>query len=72
MDNIANLRKSYERAELDESASAPAPLDQFSLWLQQALDAQLPEPNAMTLATDRKSTRLNSSHSTLSRMPSSA
>jgi pyridoxamine 5'-phosphate oxidase len=62
MDNIANLRKSYERAELDESASAPAPLDQFSLWLQQALDAQLPEPNAMTLATvaadGRPSTRI--------------
>ncbi len=62
MDDIANLRKSYERAELDESASAPAPLDQFSLWLQQALDAQLPEPNAMTLATvgadGRPSTRI--------------
>ena len=62
MDNIANLRKSYERAELDESASAPAPLDQFGLWLQQALDAQLPEPNAMTLATvganGRPSTRV--------------
>ncbi|MEQ1685149.1 MAG: pyridoxamine 5'-phosphate oxidase [Burkholderiaceae bacterium] len=62
MDDIANLRKSYERAELDESASAPAPLDQFSLWLQQALDGQLPEPNAMTLATvgadGRPSTRV--------------
>jgi pyridoxamine 5'-phosphate oxidase len=51
MDDIAHLRKSYERAELDESASHPDPLDQFRLWLQQALDAQLPEPNAMTLAT---------------------
>jgi pyridoxamine 5'-phosphate oxidase len=62
MDDIANLRKSYERAELDESASAPAPLDQFSLWLKQALDGQLPEPNAMTLATvgadGRPSTRV--------------
>jgi pyridoxamine 5'-phosphate oxidase len=62
MNDIANLRKSYERAELDESASAPDPLDQFSLWLQQALDAQLPEPNAMTLATvgadGRPSTRV--------------
>ena len=57
MDDIANLRKSYERAELDESASAPAPLDQFSLWLQQALDAQLPEPNAMTLASVSSSGR---------------
>jgi pyridoxamine 5'-phosphate oxidase len=51
MDDIASLRKSYERAELDESASLPDPIDQFSLWLQQALDAKLPEPNAMTLAT---------------------
>lgn len=51
MDDIANLRKSYERAELDEAASLPDPIDQFSLWLQQALDAKLPEPNAMTLAT---------------------
>ncbi|MES2229315.1 MAG: pyridoxamine 5'-phosphate oxidase [Pseudomonadota bacterium] len=51
MDDIASLRKSYERAELDESASLPDPVDQFAAWLQQALDARLPEPNAMTLAT---------------------
>lgn len=51
MDDIANLRKSYERAELDESASLPDPVAQFGLWLQQALDGQLPEPTAMTLAT---------------------
>jgi pyridoxamine 5'-phosphate oxidase len=59
---IADLRKSYERAELDESASAADPFDQFGTWLQQALDAQLPEPNAMTLATvgadGRPSTRV--------------
>ncbi len=62
MNDIAHLRKSYERAELDESASAPVPLDQFALWLQQALDAQVPEANAMTLATvgadGRPSTRV--------------
>jgi len=62
MHDIASLRKSYERAELDEAASKPEPLDQFSLWLQQALDGQLPEPNAMTLATvganGRPSTRV--------------
>lgn len=60
--NIADLRKSYERAELDESASRGDPLEQFGLWLQQALDAQVPEPNAMTLATvgegGRPSTRI--------------
>jgi pyridoxamine 5'-phosphate oxidase len=51
MTSLADLRKSYERAELDESASRSDPLEQFGLWFQQALDAQVPEPNAMTLAT---------------------
>ena len=59
---IADLRKSYERAELDEAASATLPLTQFESWLQQAIDAQLPEPTAMTLATvgadGRPSTRV--------------
>ncbi len=51
MKDIADLRKSYEKAELDEAASDTDPLKQFELWLQQALNAQLPEPTAMTLAT---------------------
>jgi pyridoxamine 5'-phosphate oxidase len=59
---IADLRKSYEKAELDEHAADPLPLRQFELWLQQAIDGQLPEPNAMTLATvgpdGRPSTRV--------------
>ncbi len=50
-DELASLRKSYERAELDETASAPDPLIQFERWLSEAIDAQVPEPNAMTLAT---------------------
>ena len=62
MTSIADLRKSYERAELDESASLADPLAQFGLWFRQALDAQIPEPNAMTLATvgddHRPSTRI--------------
>lgn len=62
MNDLASLRKSYERAELDESASLPDPMAQFGLWLQQALDGRLPEPNAMTLATvgadGRPSTRV--------------
>ena len=48
---LAALRKSYERAELDEAGSAADPLQQFERWLAEAIDAQLPEPNAMTLAT---------------------
>lgn len=62
MDDIASLRKSYEKAELDETASAADPLQQFQLWFEQALQSQLPEPNAMTLATvgedGRPSTRV--------------
>jgi pyridoxamine 5'-phosphate oxidase len=60
--NIADLRKSYERDELDEDASAADPLQQFARWFEQALKAELPEPNAMTLATvgadGRPSTRV--------------
>jgi pyridoxamine 5'-phosphate oxidase len=60
--SIADLRKSYERAELNEDASSRAPGQQFSKWLEEAIAAQLPEPNAMTLATvgsdSRPSTRV--------------
>lgn len=62
MTDIAQLRKSYERAALDEGASHPDPLQQFGQWLEEALAARLPEPNAMTLATvgadGRPSTRV--------------
>ena len=50
MTQIADLRKSYERAELSENASAEQPLHQFDRWLKEALSAEVPEPNAMTLA----------------------
>ena len=49
--SIADLRKSYERAELNEDASHADPLQQFGQWLKEAITAQVPEPNAMTLAT---------------------
>ncbi len=49
--SIADLRKSYERAELNEEASHADPLNQFGQWLNEAISAQVPEPNAMTLAT---------------------
>lgn len=60
--DLAQLRSSYERAELDEAAANADPIAQFELWLSQALAGQLPEPNAMTLATvgadGRPSTRI--------------
>lgn len=49
--HIADLRKSYERAELSEEASNADPVQQFDRWLTEAIAAQVPEPNAMTLAT---------------------
>ena len=49
--SIADIRKSYERAELNEDASHADPLKQFDQWLHEAIAAQVPEPNAMTLAT---------------------
>ena len=48
---LADLRKSYERAELSEDASQADPLLQFEQWLNEAISAEIPEPNAMTLAT---------------------
>ena len=51
MSAIANLRKDYVRAELSEDAARADPLQQFDQWLQEAVLAEVPEPNAMTLAT---------------------
>jgi len=41
----------YEAPALRESDADPDPFVQFDRWYRAALDAQLPEPNAMTLAT---------------------
>ena len=42
--SIADLRKSYERAELNEDASHAAPLQQFDQWLKEAIASEVPEP----------------------------
>ena len=49
--NIADLRKSYEKAELSEEASHADPMRHFDQWFNEALKSELPEPNAMTVAT---------------------
>ncbi|NLR78803.1 pyridoxamine 5'-phosphate oxidase [Chitinophaga eiseniae] len=48
---IADLRKDYKLASLDESEVAPYPLSQFGKWWQDAIHSEIEEPNAMTLAT---------------------
>ena len=49
--SIADLHQSYERSELSEDACDPNPLRQFERWLTEALNAEVPDANAMTLAT---------------------
>ncbi|WP_175944894.1 MULTISPECIES: pyridoxamine 5'-phosphate oxidase [unclassified Caballeronia] len=51
MTTLADLRKNYSRGALDAADIDPNPVRQFEAWFAQALDAKLPEPNAMTLAT---------------------
>jgi len=50
-DNVDELRRQYADERLDEKDVTRDPLLQFSRWFQEALNASLPEPNAMTLAT---------------------
>ncbi|MCB1224585.1 MAG: pyridoxamine 5'-phosphate oxidase [Verrucomicrobiales bacterium] len=49
--NLPDLRISYEIGSLDEADAPSDPLELFRRWIEDALEHQLPEPNAMTLAT---------------------
>ena len=49
--DFARLRIDYASRALSESDVHPNPVQQFLLWLNQAIDAGAREPNAMTLAT---------------------
>jgi len=49
--SIADLRKDYTLENLNEEEIDKNPFIQFKVWFNQSVAAQLPEPNAMTLAT---------------------
>lgn len=49
--SVADLRKEYTFQGLSEGQAHPNPFEQFKVWFEQAIAAQLPEPNAMTIAT---------------------
>ena len=49
--SIADLRREYARARLDEGSVGTDPLTEFGRWFDEALKAQVLEANAMTLAT---------------------
>jgi pyridoxamine 5'-phosphate oxidase len=49
--SIADLRREYARARLDEGSVGPDPVAEFGRWFDEALNAKVLEANAMTLAT---------------------
>jgi pyridoxamine 5'-phosphate oxidase len=49
--DLSALRQDYLNAELSENDVLPNPLNQFAQWFGEAQNAQVAEPNAMTLAT---------------------
>lgn len=51
MKSIADLRKEYSRASLTETDVLPNPIDQFRKWFDEALKAEVPEANAMSVST---------------------
>jgi pyridoxamine 5'-phosphate oxidase len=51
MNNLSHLRRDYSGSPLDSNRMAADPFAQFGAWLDEAIAAGLPEPNAMTLAT---------------------
>ena len=51
MSDLADLRREYTRAELSRDHVADGPIEQFRDWFDEVQDAEVEEPNAMTLAT---------------------
>ncbi len=49
--DISQLRASYTQGGIEKDDLSPDPLTQFNLWIKAAVQADLPEPNAMTLST---------------------
>ena len=49
--DLAKLRQEYMRDGLDEKNTLPDPLAQFEAWFADAVTADLPMPNAMSLST---------------------
>lgn len=51
MKELHEFRKEYRLGKLDTDSLTDNPLDLFKTWLDDAIDAKLPDPNAMTVAT---------------------
>lgn len=51
MKELADLRRDFSSAGLDEGSCSANPFDQFSKWMDEALNADIIDPNAMTVST---------------------
>jgi pyridoxamine 5'-phosphate oxidase len=49
--DISALRENYQMATLDIEDLKESPIDQFKIWLHDAIDGELPEPTAFVLST---------------------
>jgi len=49
--DLEAVRRDYLRGGLDRKDLSSDPIEQFQTWLQQAIDAQIQDPTAMTVAT---------------------
>ncbi len=50
-EDIASIRKEYTQASLNEDSVSADPFNQFEKWFNEALESEIIEPTAMTLAT---------------------
>lgn len=48
---LTDMRREYALGGLKRADLNPNPIDQFNLWLEQAIEANLTDPTAMTIAT---------------------
>jgi pyridoxamine 5'-phosphate oxidase len=49
--DLESLRTEYTQGGLERDDLHENPIEQFNRWMQQTVDAKLPDPNAMTIAT---------------------
>jgi pyridoxamine 5'-phosphate oxidase len=59
-DNISAIRREYSLKELDIEGVLPDPIDQFRIWLDEALLSGALEPTAMTLSTSDRNGKISS------------
>ena len=57
MEKLSSIRREYSLKSLDEKEVLGDPIDQFQIWLNEAVDAQVMDVNAMHLATVKEDGR---------------